>query len=221
MLYPKLNKGIFEKNAKTRMRVPDAVKLHGNSMLRCIEEYGHLISHKIPEHHWYSVKYHIYIMNRFTDVMNQDKHKAGAIKSVNDPQIFELLSVVSYMEEWKRTVHPDNFVPESTYEDTVHTCLGLVLTARFYLKKWEEDGYPGETVETRRASTDDLENLFCKARGGNPNADAKATNHFVSGNISGAMNSLAGSKKRNCGQETSVAPNLLNSGKIKKRKLND
>ena len=76
------------------------------------------------------------------------------------------------------------------------TCLGVVLTTRTYLPMWSCDGYGGETIVQRRHGTDDMENLFCKSRGGNANANSKDTNHNVSGNISGCMNSLAFSQRR-------------------------
>ena len=48
MEFIRLTKEIFEKNAKNRMRVPHAVKLHSNSMLQCILKYGDRVSDKIP-----------------------------------------------------------------------------------------------------------------------------------------------------------------------------
>ena len=63
---------------------------------------------------------------------------------------------------------------------------------------WSRCGYNEENIVQRLHVTDDLENLFYKSRGGNPNANSKDTNHNVSGIISGYMNIIALSKKVNC-----------------------
>jgi len=62
--------------------------------------------------------------------------------------------------------------------------------------------------------------LFCKSRGANPNADVKGTHNVIAGQISGVMNSMAGSKKKNCGRGTHFSARDLDSGKIQRRKLN-
>ena len=50
----------------------------------------------------------------------------------------------------------------------------------------------------------------------NPNANAKDTNHNVSGVISGPMNTLAGVKKKNCGVADMYTESGLNAGADKK-----
>ena len=131
----------------------------------------------------------------------------------------ELLSYASYFHQWKKSVNPDNFEPESTYEDVVMTSLGLVLTARTDLSMWSRGGYNEDYTVQRRHSTDDLEDLFCKSRGGKPNANSKDTNHNVSGIMSGCMNSIALSKKANCTQGSCFSNTELDTGKIKRVKL--
>ena len=69
-----------------------------------------------------------------------------------------------------------------------------------YLQKWRAAGYEDENIIQRRHTTDDAKKLFCKSRGANPNADSKYTNHNISGNVSGCMNSLALSRNANCGR---------------------
>ena len=99
------------------------------------------------------------------------------------------------------------------------TCFGVVPSARFLLPLWESNGYADENIMQRRHGTDDLENLFCKSRGGNANANSKDTNHNVSGNVSGCMNSLALSSKANGARGKRFNNSELDSGKIKRVKL--
>lgn len=220
-MFIKLKLEIFQKNAKNRMRVPHACKLHSTSMAECITKYGHLISDRIPMNQLLSVRNHIRRTDQWIDIMNSRLHHAEPINDVNHRHIYELLDYASYFEQWKRAVHEDNFVPSTTYEDVIHTCTGVVLTARYYLPKWEKAGYPDEDVQQRRATTDDVELLNSQSRGGNAAADAMATNSFMSGNISNALNSIAGSKKRNCGQANTVSTTELASSKIPRRNLHD
>ena len=220
MEFTRLSLKIFEKTSKNKMRVPDAVKIHSTSMLRCIEKYGDRISHKIPQTQLSDIIDHIKKSDRWIDVMNNSRMKGCKhINSTNHQHIFELLSYASYFHKWKNSVHPDNFVPESTYEDIIMTCLGVVLTTRTYLPMWSCDGYGGETIVQRRHGTDDMENLFCKSRGGNANANSKDTNHNVSGNISGCMNSIALSKRANGVRGNTFSNKELDTGKIKRVKL--
>ena len=223
MIYPKLREEIFEKNAKNRMRVPWAVKCHSESMADCIETYRPNLSDRIPIHHWNFTIAHIRRTNRWIDVMNNSRNNGcGPINHTDHPHIFELLSYVSHMFQWKKSesVHPDNYFPESTFEDVILTCTGVLLTARIYLPMWRAAGYDDENIVQRRHGTDDLENLFCKSRGANPNADVKGTHNVIAGQISGVMNSMAGSKKKNCGRGTHFSARDLDSGKIQSRKLN-
>ena len=220
MIYPKLNKEIFEKNAKNRMRVPSACKLHSDSMADCIETYGPRLSARIPTEHWRSTLVHIRKTNRWIDVMNNTRSKGcEPINHPNHPHVFELLSYVTYIEQWRQSIHSDNFLPQSTFEDLILTCTGVVITARMYLPLWRAAGYEDENIIQRRHGTDDLENLFCKSRGANPNADVKGTHNVIAGSISGVMNSLAGSKKKNCGHGTHFNAKELDSGKIARQKF--
>ena len=220
MDFPSLNFEIFLKTSKNKMRVPAAVKLHSASMLRCIELNGHRISDQIPVEQLSDMKIHVKKSNRWTDVMNGTRN-AGCepINNINHPHIFELLSYASHFQKWKQSVHADSYVPESTYEDVLMTCFGVVLSARFLLPLWESNGYADENIMQRRHGTDDLENLFCKSRGGNANANSKDTNHNVSGNVSGCMNSLALSSKANGEWGKRFNNSEVDSGKIKRVKL--
>ena len=78
---------------------------------------------------------------------------------------------------------------------------------------WRAAGYKDENIVQRRHGTDDLENLFCKSRRANPNADVKGTHSLVAGSISGVMNSIAGSKNKNCGHGTHFSVTELDSAK--------
>ena len=101
MEFIRLTKEIFEKNAKNRMRVPHAVKLHSNSMLQCILKYGDRVSDKIPFEHFSDCIRHIRRTNRWVDVVNNTfEKKCEPINDVNHPHIYELLSYSSYIECW-------------------------------------------------------------------------------------------------------------------------
>ena len=220
MIFPRLKKEIFEKNAKNRMRVPHAVKLHSNSMKQCILKYSHLITDKIPSSHWIDCIRHLEATNCWVDVMNNSaKQQCEMINTADHPHNYELLDYVSYLEKWRNHMHPNNFLPQSTYEDCVITCTGVVLTSRIYLKKWSEAGYCDEKIVQKRHGTDDCEKLFCKSRGANPNADAKDTNHNCSGSLTTAMNAIAHSDGANCGRDKSVSPKEIIGSKIPRRKM--
>ena len=222
MEFPRLRKEIFEKNAKNRMRVPWAVKIHSASMKTCVKRYRHKISDRIPVDHFGDALTHITLTNRWIDVMNGSSSGFKGCESINDvdhSHVYELLSYVTYLKTWKDSVHSDNFLPNSAYTDCVHTSLGVVLTARIYLPKWADDGYPDESIAQRRHGTDDVEKLFCKSRGGNANADTKGTNNMCSGTISGVMNDLAQSKKANCGKQKTYDKTELGGSKIQRKKF--
>ena len=90
------------------------------------------------------------------------------------------------------------------------TCVGVIITARIYLPIWRAAGYNDENIVQRRYRTDDLEILFGKSRGANPNANVKGTHNLIAGSISGVMNSIVGSKNKNCDTgHTSVRPNWI------------
>ena len=147
MIFPRLKKEIFEKNAKNRMRVPHAVKLHSNSMKQCILKYSHLITDKIPSSHWIDCIRHLEATNRWVDVMNNSaKQQCEMINTADHPHNYELLDYVSYLEKWRNHMHPDNFLPLSTYEDCVITCTGVVLISRIYSKICSEAGYYDEKL---------------------------------------------------------------------------
>lgn len=220
MLFPSLCMEIFQKTAKNRMRVSFAVKLHSASMHKCILQYRNRISDRIPPEHFEAVLTHIVKTNRWTDVMNNSRNKGcEKISAVDHRHVFELLDYASYFEQWKRSMHTSDFVPSSTYEDVMRTCFGVVLTARMLLPRWEKAGYKDETIVQRNHGTDDCENLFRKSRGANSNANAKDTGHIIAGVVGGAMNSLGGGKRKNCGAREYVSNKELDSGKIKRRKI--
>ena len=219
MEFTKLRKEIYMKNAKNRMKVSLAVKLFSMSQLQCILRYGHKISDKIPLEHWSSCTNFIYKTNRWIDVMNGNfRSGCTPIDDINHPHIFELLDYTQYLEQWRKAVHPENYLPVSTYEDCVIASLGVALTSRIYLKRWKEAGYNDEKIMQRRHGTDDCEKLFCKSRGNNPNADAKGTRHSCSGNIS-YMYALALSRKANCSRAKKSHTSAIAASKIARKKL--
>ena len=60
--------------------------------------------------------------------------------------MFEFLDYVNYFMSRRKAPPPRLILPESTYTDVVWTCLGVVLTARIYLLKWEATGYENEII---------------------------------------------------------------------------
>ena len=93
MDFPKLGKEIYQKNAKKRMRVPWAVKVHSQSQLQCIERYIAKLAHRIPLEHWTSCKNHITKTDRWVDVMNHSYSKGcEPIDSADHRHNYELLS---------------------------------------------------------------------------------------------------------------------------------
>ena len=99
MIYPKLKKIIFEKNAKNCMRAPHAVKVHSESMADCIETYDPNLSYKIPKDHWKFTLAHIRKTNCWIDVINNSRNgDCEPINRTDHPHIFELLSYASYIE---------------------------------------------------------------------------------------------------------------------------
>ena len=219
MEFIKLKKEIYEKNAKNRMKVSLAVKLFSMSQLQCILRYGPNLTHKIPLEHWDSCINFIYKTNRWINVMNgSSKHGCEPVDNADHPHVFELLSYASYLDQWRRAVHPSNFLPISTYEDCVSTLLAVVLTTRIYLKRWSDTGYPVEKIMQRRHGTDDCEKLFCKSRGNNPGADAKGTRHSCVGNIN-CMTALALSKKANCSRSNKLHTREVAESKVARKIL--
>ena len=104
------------------MRVPDACKPHSDRMADCIEMYGPRLSARIPIEHWRSTLIHITKTNRWIDVMNNLRSKGyKPINHPNHPHVFELLRYMSYIEQWRQSVHSDNFLPQSTFKDLART----------------------------------------------------------------------------------------------------
>ena len=113
MIYLKLNKQVFEKNAKNRMRAPGACKPHSDSIADCINTYGPMLSTRIPMEQWRSTQL-VYMRerNRWIDVMKNLRSKVcKPTTHPNHPHVFELLSCVSHIEQRRALVHSDNFLP--------------------------------------------------------------------------------------------------------------
>ena len=69
--------------------------------------------------------------------------------------IFEFLSYVLYMFQLKKYVHPDDHFPESTFEDVVLICTGILVIAGIYLSMWQTAEYTDGHIFQRRHGTDD------------------------------------------------------------------
>lgn len=102
MLYPNLSLKIFERNAKSRMRVCDAVRVHSNSMVRCIEAYKHKCTDFAPEQYGSLIEY-LKKTNDWVDVMNNTWEKnCELINSPDHRHVYDLLDYVKYHHRWKQ-----------------------------------------------------------------------------------------------------------------------
>ena len=179
MIYKKLSKEVFVKNAKNKMRVYLACRAFGNTIIRCIQE--NVNQEDLPA-------YESYILlskkiNRFVDIMTA-KNGCHHIKSGSDVLVYELFDFVGFLHMWRNQTivigNPWLFLPYSTYEDLCWTALGTALIAMTRLPE-------GQTMVQSRGGLDHLEESFCMAKNKNPCATA-----YDSGSIM-ARNSPAAS----------------------------
>ena len=214
MIYPNLGLKLFDKNAKSRMRVCDAARIQSNSMVQCIEVYRHMNNKCQPENYNGLIK-HCKLTNHWVDVMN-NCCKAGC-KLINSPDhhhVYELLDYVKFHTLWKDQAGKDvnKYFPRSTYEDVVWTSMSIVILARTQ--------FQGHAIVQRRHGTDDCEKMFCIARNKCANATAFGTNQNIATANCEIAFSLWGSKKANCTTESEFhASELLACRKNKRIKL--
>ena len=132
--------------------------------------------------------------------------------------MFELLDVVKFLTSWRNENERSdkltkyNFLPISTYEDTVWTCLGIVGVSRKQLRG-------GHNVVQLRHGSDVTEKSFCYKRSKNVNADALNTNHILARYSDSCVSSMAASRKANGGKRKSYYGQELDTGKIKRLKM--
>ena len=137
------------------------------------------------------------------------------IDDKNHWHVFELLDTVKFFTEWKNENDADdtktkyNFLPMSTYEDTVWTAIGMVGVARKQLK--------GEhNLVTRRGGSDICKELFCAKHNKNTNADALNTDQIMARNQHCCLMNMSASCKANFGKRKTYFGRKLNVGKIKR-----
>ena len=165
---------IFEKNAKSQMRVCDAVRAQSNSMVKCIKAYRHLNT-KCPPDTYDSLIEHCEKTNYWVDVMNNDwKTGCELIDSVDHRHVYDLCDYVQYHHQWytqagKNDLH---YFPKSTYEDIVWTSFGVIILARTQ--------FQCHAIVQQHHGSDDLEKTFCMLRNKNAKANAFGTNQMLS-----------------------------------------
>ena len=219
MIFRKIKLEVFDLNANTMLRTPHAMKVYSQSMLSIIEHYKSK-NRKAPAGAYDSWIEYIKVVDRFVDVMNGTRDKGcELIDGADHPHVFELLDTVKFFTEWRNEVVADdeldvmyNFLPSSSYEDTVWTCMGIVGVARKQLRR-------GHKIVQRRHGSDVCEHAFCAKRSKNANADAFNTNHILARYSSTCMNHLAASRKANFGSRTTFFGRELDIGKIKRLKV--
>ena len=196
MVYPKLSREVFEKNAKSRMRVGLAARAQGGSIVKCIQNYGHKNSKAGNS----LVPYRSYILHsqytdHFFDVMNGDRDSGCENINARDHRhVFDLLNYVRFHHLWRsqarNAVDFNFYFPESTYEDICWTSIGIVLVARLQL--------PAETTMIQRHhGSDHLEETFRAARNANSGATAKDTDSILARQRSEALLALIRGRKAN------------------------
>ncbi|EJK55997.1 hypothetical protein THAOC_24192, partial [Thalassiosira oceanica] len=92
--------------------------------------------------------------------------------------------------------------------DNRRVCSGVtakdISNARLQPASEDSDGLQ-EAREDALMGFHKLVDLFRKSRGANSNANAKDTGHIIAGVVGGAMNSLGGGKRKNCGAREYVS----------------
>ena len=230
MLFRGITREAFEKNSKNRMNVSLAAKVQSNSMVQIMKLYGSM-NEKCTEETYESLIEHCTKTNEWADVMNNSRHKGCVpIDDPNHEHCYQLLSYASYHFKWKSQAEAvaeetgrDVYLPVTTYEDIIWTCLGVVITARKLLTKFPlaPDGTKNNIVQ-RNHGTDDCEMLFCKSRNKNPNADAINTNHAVSGSVdTKVMNDMAASTRSNNKRSNEFNSSLLKGSKVQRKKFDN
>ena len=166
MLYRKINKGVFILNANTLLRSPEAMRVFSQSMLAMLKNYKSKNVRAAAATYDPIMKY-ISVMDRFIDIMNGTRDKdCKLIDSANHRHIFELLDVVKFHTLWKKQAGNNKWAyqPDSTYEDTVWTCTGIVGVAMKRL-------HGNHNIVQRRHGSDICEESFYQKRHKSVNAD--------------------------------------------------
>lgn len=189
MLYPKLTMEVFDKNAKSRMRVNLACRLFGMSIVKCIKEH-------VPAEE--QQQYASYILlankiNRFVDIMTA-KNGCGIIDSSTHQHIEELFDFVKFLHMWREQclVRKERyeFLPQQTYEDLCWVAIGTASIAMLQLPE-------GESMVQSRGGSDHLEELFCMMKNKNACASAQDSNSILARQCSASFMSLIRSRKSN------------------------
>lgn len=213
-IYRKLSRQIFEPNAKSRMRVPDAARAQGGSIANCMAKYGNKNPRASPSTYKSYIE-HCHKTDKWVDVMNSNTEKGcSVIDSPNHPHVYDLLDYCAYHERWKRQVGPNKefYLTEQTNQDINWTSMSIAILARTQLP-------PGHTIVQRRSGSDAAEQTFCQNRQKNAQASAHATNQIMATNQSTVMMNLMGSTKANFGKQEFFDGSELQDGKIKRVKI--
>ena len=215
MLFRKLLREVFELNSSTRLRTPLAMRVYSQTMLECIGYYLGKNTKASAETYGPIIEY-ISQMDRFIDIVNGNSDKGcELINSANHRHVFELLDFIKFITRWKNQTgkNKHQFLPNSTFQDTVWTATGLIGVARKQLRG-------GHTMVQRRHGSDVCEESFCYKRDKNANADALNTNHIMARNSHSGLTNLAASRKSNFGKRKTFYGFELDFGKIKRLRVN-
>mmetsp|Transcript_22314 Transcript_22314/g.46238 ORF Transcript_22314/g.46238 Transcript_22314/m.46238 type:complete len:684 (-) Transcript_22314:1284-3335(-) len=175
----------FNRDSYSRLCVWLAVNIPSQDSIKCIKDncdkdlggmkvYGPLV--EVLES-----------LDRLIDIVNCTRMNGVKYKGCEPidhplhPHIFELLSTVKLLTEWKDDCggFTDEFLADSTYEDFCWTILSIVGVAFCYLDGLDRSMYQGRT------GSDICEHLFSLLRSGNPNPNLGACRNAASKSNSG------------------------------------